>query len=250
MFRNHQATTWLAACAMLFGALIHSSVAAPPPGKGGGGTSPPSLPADLDVRYRVQFIPLPTTASYHAVHDVNDVHEAVGAYNDVDGFRVGYYYNADTLTLLTASQMIPSLPAEWVNTSFLGINNHGAIVGKVQDIWGFDQCILISPGPTGYSYEITSPVDESGAMDSHFTQINDFGDIVGISWDDAGVGYAFAYKPGLFETTDFAFFGPPGVWFDSMQVTNTRLGTVRREEGSRTVFDFLNGQESQEQLPA
>ena len=200
----------------------------------------------------MQFIPLPSDASNTVVHDVNDVREAVGAYNDVDGFRVGYYYDADTNSLLTAKVMIPLLPIKWVNTSFVGINNGGAIVGMVQDILGFSQCILIFPYQGGYSFEIVSPVDAFGSMDSYFTKINDSGDIVGISWDDAGVGFAFAYNPGLFATAvPFKFFGFPGASWSAMQVTNTRLGTVRQGQ-QMSWFNFLypDGPESVAQLPA
>jgi hypothetical protein len=261
MLRNKRTVTWLAASVVLCGFLAVFSFAAPPDGKGGGnggggGSEEPTLPADLDVRYRVQFIPLPASAAEnYVVHDVNDVYEAVGAYNDVDGFRVGYYYDASTPTdpALTVNEMI-SLPARWVNTSLVGINNHGAIVGMVRDSFGFNQCILIYPSQDGYSYEyeITSPVDTSGEMNSHFTQINDSGDIVGISWDGEGIGYAFAYHPRIFPLEgfrDFTFFGSPGARWNSMQVTNARLGTVRVGE-DLFWFGFLDGQESLAQLPA
>ncbi len=259
MLSTRQTAAWLAASVALCGVLVLSSFAAPPPGKGGGGggaTPPPTLPTDLDVRYRVQFIPLPASAaSNYVVHDVNDMYQAVGAYNDVDGHRVGYYYDATTKTVLTANEMI-SLPEPWVNTSFVGINNYGAIVGKVQDSSGFDQCILILPSFDGtYSWNITSPVDADGnEADSHFTQINDSGDIVGISWDGDGVGSAFAYNPGIFPPTapedfrNFTFFGSPGARWSSMQVKNARLGTVRVGD-EVYVFDFLDGHEFPKQLP-
>ncbi len=252
MFLNKRTTAWLTACASLCGVLVLSSFAAAQK-KGGGGSSPPPLPADMKVRYRVEFIPLPTNASDHVVHDVNDVREAVGAYNDVGGFRVGYYYNAVTNTLLTAKDMIPSLPAPWVSTSFVGINNGGAIVGKVQDILGFSQCLLIFPPiapATEYTYEITAPVDASGPMDSHFSKINDSGDIVGISWDDFGVGLAFAYNPGLFPsaTPTFTSFGSPYPYWNAMKVSNARLGTVN--VGDKMFwFDFVGGKEYQAVLP-
>lgn len=217
------------------------------PQRGGGKVTPPSLPADMRVRYRVEFVPLPSDASNTVVHDVNDVREAVGAYNDVDGFRVGYHYDADTNIVKTANEMIPGLPEQWVNTSFVGINNHGAIVGMVQDISRFDQCILIYPSTaqSGYSFEITSPY----GLDSHFTKINDSGDIVGISWDGAGVGSAFAYNPALVATAlPFTFFGSQGAWFDAIKVTNTRLGVVRVGQ-EVSWFDFLDGPETRTQLP-
>ena len=218
------------------------------PQRGGGKVTPPSLPADMHVRYRVEFIPLPSDASNTVVHDVNDVREAVGAYNDVDGFRVGYYYDADTNSLLTAKVMIPSLPIKWVNTSFVGINNGGAIVGMVRDISGFDQCILIYPSvePSGYSFEVTSPY----GLDSHFTKINDSGDIVGISWNSAGVRYAFAYNPAIVAPAEpFTFFGSQGAWFDDIKVTNTRLGIVRVGQ-EVSWFNFLDGGKTQTQLPS
>lgn len=230
--------------------------AGPPGGKGGDkGTGGPSLPADLDVRYRVQFIPLPATGtSNFAVHDINDVYEAVGAFSNTDGRRIGYYYDAVNDVLRTAADMI-TLPARWENTSFTGINNAGAIVGMVQDQFGFHQCLLIYPGPDGYSYEIMSPIDAFGAMDSHFTQINDSGDVVGISWDAEGVGQAFAYNLGIFpleapeDPRDFTFIGVPGAWWDSIQVKNARLGIVRVGD-VLSQFDFVSGQESLVQLPA
>jgi hypothetical protein len=255
MFQIQRRSVWLVASLATCLVVALSSFAAPPPGKGGGGNQPPALPTDLNVRYRVQFIPLPTDARSYAVHDLNEVYEAVGAYNDVDGFRVGYYYDALNSKLLTANEMI-TLPEQWVNTSFVGINNYGAIVGMVQDSSGFHQCILVLPGFDGtYSYEITSPVDAFGDVDSHFTKINDSGDIVGISWDSDGVGSAFAYNPGIFPPVasepfrDFTFFGSPGARWNSMQVKNARLGMVR-VGAEMSWFDFFDGQEFPAQLPA
>jgi hypothetical protein len=255
MFLIKRTTVLLAACLVLCCHLTLSSFADKPDrnggggGNGGGGDPPPSLPVDLDVRYRVQFIPLPDTASNYVVHDVNEAYEAVGAYNDVNGLRVGYYYDTLSETVQTAGEMI-TLPERWVSTSFVGINNSGVIVGMVQDILGFSQCLVVFPHQGGYSYEITSPVDESGAMDSHFTKINDYGDIVGISWDDNGVGFAFAYNPGLFApAAPFQFFGSPGAAWNAMQVTNTRLGAVRWG-GEMSWFDFSTKEQSLVQFPA
>lgn len=259
MFQNKRTVIWLApawlvASVVLCSFLSLPNTAAPPngKGKGGGDPPPPTLPADLDVRYAVQFIPLPSASTSNYVHDVNDDYQVVGRY-DLDGVRVGFYYDAVTQTLLTADQMIPSLftlPEQWVSTSFVGINNYGAIVGSVTDYLGYRQGILIYPtgSETGYSFEISSP----GEMDSHYTKINDVGDIVGIVWDSNGVADAFAYNPGLYaleDFRDFTAFGTSVAYWDSIRVTNARLGTVLSESGEWYWLDFLNGQVSPIPLP-
>ena len=88
MITRKRFLTFLTTAVMALALVTTSSfVTAEKGGKGGGNGKPdpnPTLPADLDVRYRVQFIPLPASAaSNYAVHDINDVYEVVGGYNDV-----------------------------------------------------------------------------------------------------------------------------------------------------------------------
>jgi hypothetical protein len=204
----------------------------------------------VNVGYRVRFIPIPENASSPTLYDVNDVGMAVGSFSvpdlsrDLGSRYVSFLYDGISDTYISSDQMI-TLDPQWIDVSFVGLNNHGAIVGKVENL-GRDIAagILIYPNETGWSYEILpSP---AFTKKSWARKINDRGDIVGtyyaeIPWqeDESALYGAFAINTGLYSESDIlplTDFQIPVRTYPELS-NKARVGVVQNLDGPYG-FDF------------
>jgi hypothetical protein len=199
----------------------------------------------VNVGYRVRYVPIPENAWGADVYQVNDLGQAVGTFiltvsADYDR-TVSYFYDSTNDTYVTSDEMLPTLPAQWTEVDFVGLNNLGAIAGRVRnktgDLWAG---LLVYPEGEGWTYEIL-PGPE-GSSRHYVRKINDHGDMVGRYLVDDGEGGfisgGFAINTGLYDET----LALPVTDFQIVDVmwpfvSNARVGVLQNADAAYR-FDF------------
>jgi hypothetical protein len=203
----------------------------------------------VSVGYRVSFIPIPEDASGSMLYDVNNLGQAVGSFSipdpdrDIGSRYVSFLYDAVSGTYISSDQMI-ALDPQWRDVTFVGMNNLGAIVGRIDNLTReISAGIIVYPDDAGWSYEILPSPGFSKR--SWARKINDDGDIVGTyyvetAWqeDESALYGAFAINTGLYRDADILpltdFQIPVRVY---PILSNARVGVVENLDGPFG-FDF------------